>query len=150
MRIVERNHQELLLTPERLRQIEELYHGAREREPGEREAFLAEACRSDMELRREVESVLAQCGSDGPQGGLMAPPAMEIAANLLAEETVTPLTASLSLHSASNECFERDPMEKDRKMIFQGVSAPTYAEKGESTPSDGLTVDCLPRAPTPL
>jgi hypothetical protein len=40
-------------------------------------------------------------------------------------------------------------MEKDRKMIFQGVSAPTYAEKGESTPSDGLTVDCLPRAPTP-
>jgi len=137
MRIVERNHQELLLTPERLRQIEELYHGAREREPGEREAFLAEACRSDMELRREVESVLAQCGSDGPQGGLMAPPAMEIAANLLAEETVTPLTASLSLHSASNECFERDPMEKDRKMIFHGSQRQPMPKKERAHPLMG-------------
>jgi hypothetical protein len=31
------------MTPERLRQIEELYHAAREREPNERAAFLAQA-----------------------------------------------------------------------------------------------------------
>src|ERR1700736_2563929 len=48
------------MNPKRLRQIEELYHSAREREPGERSAFLAEACRGDEELRRKVELLLAQ------------------------------------------------------------------------------------------
>ena len=47
------------MIPERLRQIEELYHLAREREPGERAAFLAQACTQDEDLRREVESLLA-------------------------------------------------------------------------------------------
>src|ERR1700732_3975324 len=55
------------MTPERLRQIEELYHSAREREPGERGTFLAEACQGDEDLRREVESLLSQHASnDGP------------------------------------------------------------------------------------
>jgi hypothetical protein len=54
------------MTPERLRQIEELYHSAREREPGERSSFLAEACRDDEELLREVTSLLAQ-DSGGPR-----------------------------------------------------------------------------------
>ena len=47
------------MTPERLRQIQDLYHSAREREPAQRTAFLAEACLNDEELRREVESLLA-------------------------------------------------------------------------------------------
>jgi tRNA A-37 threonylcarbamoyl transferase component Bud32 len=47
------------VTPERLSQIEELYHAVRECEPGERTAFLAGACDGDEELRREVESLLA-------------------------------------------------------------------------------------------
>jgi Tol biopolymer transport system component len=47
------------VTPERFRQIEELYHSAREREPGRRTAFLAGACKDDEDLRREVESLLA-------------------------------------------------------------------------------------------
>ena len=42
------------MNAERLRQIEELYHSAREREHGERSAFLADACRDDEELRRKV------------------------------------------------------------------------------------------------
>ena len=41
-------------------QIEELYHSARERGPGERSAFLTDACRGDEELRRKVELLLAQ------------------------------------------------------------------------------------------
>jgi serine/threonine protein kinase len=53
------------MTPERLRQIEGLYHLAREREPGAREDFLAEACRNDEELLREVTSLLAE-DSGGP------------------------------------------------------------------------------------
>jgi serine/threonine protein kinase len=85
------------MTPERLRQIEELYHSAQEREPGERAAFLAEACSDDEELRHEVESLLAECDSEGPPGGLLAQPAIEVAATLLAEETVTPLAIGTEL-----------------------------------------------------
>jgi eukaryotic-like serine/threonine-protein kinase len=45
------------MTPQRLRQIEELYHAAREKTGAERAALLA---RTDPELRREIESLLAQ------------------------------------------------------------------------------------------
>jgi serine/threonine-protein kinase len=38
--------------------VEELYHAALEREPGEREAFLEGACGGDQELLREVRSLL--------------------------------------------------------------------------------------------
>jgi hypothetical protein len=44
------------MTPDRLQQIEELYHSAREASSGERAALLAQA---DPELRREVEALLA-------------------------------------------------------------------------------------------
>jgi eukaryotic-like serine/threonine-protein kinase len=42
--------------------VEEIYHAALERSPELRAAFLAEICASDFELRREVESLLAQSG----------------------------------------------------------------------------------------
>lgn len=45
--------------PQRLRQIEELYHAARESSPDERARLLSAA---DPEIRREVESLLAQIG----------------------------------------------------------------------------------------
>jgi len=51
------------MNPQRWRQIEELYHSALEREPAERSGYLGEACGEDGELRREVESLLAQSGS---------------------------------------------------------------------------------------
>ena len=54
------------MTPERLREIEMLFHEARERTPAERDAFLARACADDPTLRREVESLLAQ-----PPAGLI-------------------------------------------------------------------------------
>jgi Tol biopolymer transport system component/predicted Ser/Thr protein kinase len=50
------------MTPDRWRQIEELYHSAQERAPADRAALLAQA---DPELRREVEAMLAQDASDG-------------------------------------------------------------------------------------
>ena len=43
---------------ERWRQVETLYHAALEHESGAREAFLAQACAGDEELRREVEELL--------------------------------------------------------------------------------------------
>src|ERR1700680_2812410 len=57
------------MNAERLRQIKELYHSARECEPGERSAFLAEACRGDEELRRKVELLLAQDASNDDAAG---------------------------------------------------------------------------------
>ena len=45
---------------ERWRQVADLYDAALEHAPAARRAFLEEACRDDAELRREVESLLAQ------------------------------------------------------------------------------------------
>src|SRR5262245_6198915 len=47
------------MTPERWRQIDQLFHSALEREPEGRAAFLDQACGGDEALRREVESLLA-------------------------------------------------------------------------------------------
>ena len=81
------------VNPERLRQIEELYHSAHEREPDEREIFLAEACRNDEELLREVASLLAQDGSEGP----LERPVSKIAASLLGDSTKTQLAPGTKL-----------------------------------------------------
>src|SRR5579884_181464 len=48
------------MDPERWRQIEQLYHAALEREPEKRSRFIEEACGPDLELRRELKSLLAQ------------------------------------------------------------------------------------------
>jgi len=47
------------MNPERLRQIEDLYHAALELPPGERESFTRDSCGEDEDLRREIESLLA-------------------------------------------------------------------------------------------
>ncbi len=46
------------MTPERWQRVEALYHAARSRPPGERVAFLADRCRDDESLQRDVESLL--------------------------------------------------------------------------------------------
>src|SRR5262249_36780813 len=66
---------------DRWEQIERLYHAALEREPDAREAFLAEACAGDEDLRREVAGLLA---SDIPSDSFIQSPAIEIAARALA------------------------------------------------------------------
>jgi eukaryotic-like serine/threonine-protein kinase len=63
------------------RQIERLYHAAREREPGERDRFLQEAC-ADEKVRGEVESLL-RCEEQA--GGFLETPALEVTAAALAE-----------------------------------------------------------------
>jgi eukaryotic-like serine/threonine-protein kinase len=47
------------MTPERHQQIGQIFHAALELEPGQRAAFLAQACAGDEALRREVESLIA-------------------------------------------------------------------------------------------
>ena len=48
------------MTPDRWKQISQLYDAARARAAGERGAFLAEACASDEALRDEVQALLDQ------------------------------------------------------------------------------------------
>lgn len=69
---------------ERWKQIESLYHAALERETATREAFLAEACAGDEELRREVASLI---GYDGQPASLIESPALEVAAREWADES---------------------------------------------------------------
>ena len=77
------------MSPERLRQVEELYHLARERPLEERADMLAQA---DPELRREVESLLAQNGED-----LLDRPAMEVAVKLLEDSSAERLALGAQL-----------------------------------------------------
>src|SRR5713101_4449469 len=78
------------MTPERFQQIEELYHAARERTGDERAALLA---LTDPELRREIESLLAQPGG----GDFLDRPAIQNAPELLDDATVTEIRAGLCL-----------------------------------------------------
>lgn len=68
---------------ERWAQIDRLMDEALERLPGERAAFLAQACAGDDELRREIESLLA---AHAKAGTFLGAPALEVAAKKLADE----------------------------------------------------------------
>jgi eukaryotic-like serine/threonine-protein kinase len=72
------------MTPERFRQVEELYHAARDRTAEERAALLAQV---DSQLRREVESLLAQRTG----GDFLERPAIQNAPQLLEDSTLTAL-----------------------------------------------------------
>jgi hypothetical protein len=74
------------MTPQRFQQIEELYHAVREKNPAERAALLSQ---TDPELRREVESLLAQRSDPD----FLNKPA----ASLFDDSTVTTFTAGARL-----------------------------------------------------
>jgi serine/threonine protein kinase len=78
------------MNSERFQQIEELYHAARQGTAEERAALLA---RTDPELRREVESLLAQRIG----GEFLERPAVQNATDLLEDSTVTNLPAGVCL-----------------------------------------------------
>ena len=80
------------MTPERFRQIEELYHAARERTGEQRTALLAQ---TDPELRREVESLLVQRTG----GEFLDRPAIQNAPQLLEHSAPTVLAVGASLGS---------------------------------------------------
>jgi eukaryotic-like serine/threonine-protein kinase len=55
----------MFMTPERWQQIKQVFNLALEHEPGRRSTFLSQACDSDAELQKEVESLLAAHEKDG-------------------------------------------------------------------------------------
>ena len=85
------------MTPERFRQIEELYHAAREGSADERAALLAQA---DPELRREIESLLSQPTS----GHFLGRPAIQNAPQLLEDADVAEMAEGARLGPYRIEC----------------------------------------------
>ena len=71
------------MEPERWKRVEQIYHSALEHDEGQRRAYLEAACRGDMGLLSEVESLLAY--RDKAEE-FMEAPALEQAAKTLAEE----------------------------------------------------------------
>ncbi len=67
----------------RLRQIEAVYHSAAKYQAERRATFLDRACTGDSDLRREVESLLAQ---EAVSGSFLEKPALEVAAKTLARD----------------------------------------------------------------
>jgi serine/threonine protein kinase len=70
------------MSPDQYRQVGQLYHAALELEPEQRVAFLDGACGGNDELRREVESLLQ---ARERAGNFLAAPALEVAAEMLAD-----------------------------------------------------------------
>ncbi len=70
------------MTPERWKRTEELYHASLACPPGERTAFLAEACPDDEPMRRDVGSLLNEPGSDD---GFLDEPALAMAAHMVSD-----------------------------------------------------------------
>lgn len=71
------------MDPERLRQVEELYHAALELPATERESFIQERCDNDEELRRELETLLAVKKSSN---NFFEKPPLSLAAQMFAEK----------------------------------------------------------------
>jgi serine/threonine protein kinase len=69
------------MTPERFRQIEDIYHAARERPGEERPDFINSACGEDAELRRDVEALIS---SRELSGDFIEQPAFELGLSVLA------------------------------------------------------------------
>ncbi|HUS09411.1 MAG TPA: protein kinase [Pyrinomonadaceae bacterium] len=69
-----------MMTPEHWQKVKEIFHSALQQEPARRQGFLAEACGDDVELRREVESLISAHEKDG---SFIDSPAYEVAATVL-------------------------------------------------------------------
>src|SRR5262245_53244932 len=83
------------MTPDRWRQVDQLFHSALEREPEGRAAFLEQTCGGDEALRREVESLLAaDAKSDKTASALPA----QVAAEMLEENEAQPVNGGQISH----------------------------------------------------
>jgi hypothetical protein len=66
------------ISPERWQKIEQLYHTALEHEQVGRSAFLDQACQGDVDLRCEVDALLAQGDAAGDSTVTMLTPGAQL------------------------------------------------------------------------
>src|SRR6058998_2764401 len=84
-----------LMKAERWKQVNDLFQSAVERAPGERAAFLDEACHGDGDLRREVGSLLT---SYERSENFIELPAFEVAPELVTKDRTGALVGKLIGH----------------------------------------------------
>src|ERR671921_189786 len=89
------------MTPERWRAVDAVIQGALTCEPARRDAFIAEACAGDDDLRREVESLL---GAHDRATDFLERPAAEA----LGASAAPPLTERLATALAGRYAIERE------------------------------------------
>ena len=70
------------MTPERWQHIKEIFYGALDQPPSERESFIDSACAGDEATRREVSQLIS---AHGETGDFLAIPAFDVTAKLLAK-----------------------------------------------------------------
>ena len=80
------------MKPEHWQQIETIFHRAMEREPGQRAAFLDNACADDEKLRQRIEALII---AHEQANGFIERPAFEIEAQALANEQAKPQDDSI-------------------------------------------------------
>src|SRR5438034_790546 len=71
------------MTPERWQKVKEIFQAALKLEPAHRPAFLARACDGDVDLRREVDSLIE---SHERTGTFIDSPAYEAAAEMIVDD----------------------------------------------------------------
>jgi eukaryotic-like serine/threonine-protein kinase len=71
------------MTPKRWQRVNEVFHSALERAPGQRADFLSQVCAGDEELRREVESLIR---SHQQIGSFIDAPEIEVAAEVMYDD----------------------------------------------------------------
>ncbi len=104
------------MTPERWERIKQIYHSALEFEPGQREAFLREACAGDETLFKEVMSLLAQGGNSE---GFFESPALQVVAKALAEDKAQEPVTDLAGHTLSHYRIEKKIGEGGMGVVYR-------------------------------
>src|SRR5262245_4158465 len=113
------------MKPERWRQIESLYYTALERDAALRAAYLDKICANDEELRQEVGSLLA---AHEQSESFLATPALEIAAQVIAEKQVPMMTGRMIGHyqvlsligaGGMGEVYLAEDMGRSRKVALK-------------------------------
>src|SRR4029079_19174972 len=85
-----------VMTPERWQQIKDVFNLALEYAPAERRAFVSQACEEDVDLQKEVESLLAAHEKDG---SFIDSPAYKAASEWIVDEQPAELKPGQILNS---------------------------------------------------
>ena len=82
------------MTPENWKHIKQIFYGALERPPGERESYIDSACGSDEQTRREVSQLIS---AHVATGEFLAVPAFDVAAKSLTYSSLKNLSQGESI-----------------------------------------------------
>ena len=102
------------MNPERWQKIKSLFEAVQEVEPEKRSKFLEKACAGDVDLRREVEKLLASF-DEADTSFMEKPAANEVASLILEKETVA---LSKTTGKAKNGSFVAGTVLEDRYRII--------------------------------